>query len=229
MILLRRNSKQVLSTKKLIKENIKFFLYTQNYSSNQDFKIEEYVNKNCKTFQHKEPIIFENGVYTILKNTSKNNKKYIRTRNVTLPINAVLAYKFIRNVLICRPIKSILYGTVLLFVSIITFELNKKLEHLIEKIDLLQCGKVIRITLANKKVFDVETKRLRMIYKNELEHLVNIEDGILNNYHPIVANRKIYFISKECEIQHEVLFQEIMKGNIISIETKIFKENSLNI
>jgi hypothetical protein len=229
MILLRRNSKQVLTSKKLIKENVKSFLYSLYYSSNQELKIEEYVNKNCQTFKQKEPLVFENGLFPILKNTSKINKKYIRSRNVTLPINAVLAYKFVRNVLICRPLKSVMYGTVLLFVSIFTFEFNKKLEHLVEKIDLLQCGKVIRITLANKKVFDLETIRLRMINKTELECLVFFEDSILNNYYPIVANRKIYFIPKECEIHHEILFQEIMKGNIISIESKIFKENSLNI
>ena len=229
MILMRKNLRHLKSEFNILKLKKNNFFYSHYYTSNDEMKIENYENKNVKIYVPKEPLILENGVCPILKNNSKHTKKMCIINKIFIPVNAFVGYKFIRNLVTFRPVKSIFYGFILLITINFSYDLNKRLFHIIESIELLECGKNIRMKLANKKTVELEIKKIRVIYKKELEFLVNQEDSIFNNYYPFVANCNIYFISKDSEIKNEALFKEIMKGNIISNEKKIYKEKALNI
>jgi hypothetical protein len=229
MNIIRRSVNRRIFQKSFHKINKKQFFFSQYYSSNDELNIADYTNKNVGIYKLNEPLIFDKGAYQILKNNTNHTRNLIRTRNVIVPLNAFIGYKFVKSVYNLRPIKSVCYGVLLFFITTFTFEINKKLYHIIDSIDLLESGEMLRIHLANKKKFDIEIKKIRVIDKKELEFLVNQEDNIVFNYYPIVANSKMYFIGKECDIIDQNLFREIMKGNKIQIDKIIKKENALNI
>ena len=130
MNLLRRNSKCLIQTKKsqnfIYKLRKQSFLHSHYYSSNEELKIEDYNNKNMKIFKPKQPILIEKGGYILLKNTSKHTRNIIWKKNILIPINAFIAFKFYRCVTNFRPIKSILYGLLLSIVSLYNYEINKR-------------------------------------------------------------------------------------------------------
>jgi hypothetical protein len=238
--------------KNSIKSNVKF-IYTKNKSINSNFSVynvskknfffsnkddfTEEVLKNKKSdmkenwYETSETLVFQNGKYFVLK-VHPREIKIVQVFEYLMLTPALLftGYKFVRNLISLRPVRTVLWGAAfLVFLRIYQGAYVNK-NYFIYELHLLEDGKRVEITKAKGKIVaDINT--IRRLTPEEALYFAQIMPDAHVNYIPIIVENQFFLIFKNSIINDKEIFAAITSSQNIKVkeENIINKEDAIDI
>jgi hypothetical protein len=207
-------------------------LFTTGKTKKQIF--EEYLkdpeDRKPEYFIPKDPIVFKDKKYPLLKVKSLQTTLFIMENLVFLPTMLFAFYRSIRSLLLFRPIRCIAWGAVGVLIMRYKYGIIQNKKFMISDMNLLEDGKTVEVKTYNNVVFNVDIFKIRRMTVDEALYFAQLIRNINTYYIPIVINKEFYIIEKTAAINDPELLNAVSQGQYISLDNEnIIKKDTIDI